>query len=221
MTPDHDAIAAAAAQHRLRIFGAFHPREGDGAPQSTGTLVLLGPDGPGFWSHLTAQPEWDGTDPVDRWSTRAIGELARDLGARALFPFGGPPWHPFVGWALRSGRAWTSPVGLLVHDAAGLMVSYRGALALPGRIALPAPPATSPCTGCPAPCRTACPPAALGAGGFHLPACRAHLSAPRGRECRTGCLVRRACPVSRAHHRDPRQSAYHMHAFQPGPGPCD
>jgi hypothetical protein len=66
--------------------------------------------------------------------------MACDLGAKALFPFTGPPWHPFIAWARRSGRAWESPVGFLVHDRAGLMVSYRGALALSHRIDLPATP---------------------------------------------------------------------------------
>jgi epoxyqueuosine reductase len=60
-----------------------------------------------------------GPDPIDRWSRRVIGHMACDLGAKALFPFGGPPWHPFIAWAKRSGRAWESPVGFLVHDRAG------------------------------------------------------------------------------------------------------
>ena len=51
--------------------------------------------------------------------------------ATALFPFGGPPWLPFPAWARRTGRAWDSPVGLLVQRRPGLFVSYRGALALP------------------------------------------------------------------------------------------
>jgi hypothetical protein len=99
-------IAAAAAQHRLSVFGAFHADEDDGLPPGTGTLVMLGPDEPGFWLHLTSQPEWrDGrADPVDRWSSRVIGALADRFGATALFPFGGPPYHPFYQWALRTGR---------------------------------------------------------------------------------------------------------------------
>jgi hypothetical protein len=40
-------------------------------------------------------------DPIDRWSRRVIGHMACDLGAKALFPFGGPPWHPFIAWAKR------------------------------------------------------------------------------------------------------------------------
>jgi hypothetical protein len=152
----HDGIAERLARHRLEVFGAFHPGPGDGAPAGTQTLLLLGPSEPGFWDHVTATPEFtDGRpDPLDRWSRRVIGHLACDLGAKALFPFAGPPWPPFIAWARRSGRAWASPVGFLVHDRAGLMVSYRGALALKRRIDLPAPPEASPCEGCARPCPT-------------------------------------------------------------------
>ena len=140
MTPDH--IEALARPHALAVMGAFHPDPEDGAPEGTGTLVLLGPDGPAFWPVLTSSPEWQdgGPDPVDRWSRRVIGRLACDLGAKARFPFGGPPYQPFIRWAKRSGRAWDSPVTILVHDTAGLLVSYRGAIALPERLDLPGPP---------------------------------------------------------------------------------
>ena len=143
--------------------GGFHPAPADALPDRCETLILLGPSEPGFWLHFTQSPEWaDGAaDPLDRWSTRVIGALAAELGGTALFPFGGPPYHPFYTWALRSGRAWASPVHLLVHDVAGLMVSYRGAVALPRRVALQ-PVGASPCITCQGqPCRTACPAAAL------------------------------------------------------------
>lgn len=206
------ALEGAAASERLEIMGGFFPGPDDGVPEGTGTLLLLGP-APDFWDHLTAQPEWDGApDPVDRWTTRVIGDLAGRFGGTALFPFGGPPWHPFIGWAKRSGRAWESPVTLLVHDRAGLMVSYRGALALPDRLDLPPPPDAPPCVTCNAPCVAACPPRALTVGGYDVPACKDFLA--RSTECRSGCLVRRACPVSQAYARDPRQSAYHMEVFR-------
>jgi epoxyqueuosine reductase len=123
------ALSARLADHRLEVLGGFTLTEDeDGLPAGTRTLLLIGPAEPGFWPHLTAQPEWDGTpDPVDRWSRRVIGRLACDLGAKALFPFGGPPYHPFYRWALRSGQVWDSPVRLLVHARQGLMVSIRGA----------------------------------------------------------------------------------------------
>ncbi|WP_432621597.1 ferredoxin [Albidovulum sp.] len=210
-------IAAAALPHRLGVFGAFHLSPEDGLPEAYRTLVLLGPEEPGFWPHLTAQPEWqDGRpDPIDRWSRRVIGRIACDLGGKAHFPFGGPPYRPFYQWALKSGRAWASPVTLLVHDRAGLMVSYRGAIALRERLDLPAPPAASPCDTCDGkPCLTACPPGALGATGYDVPACNAFLDTPAGADClSSGCAVRRACPVSRAYGRLPQQSAYHMRLF--------
>lgn len=210
------AIALRLDPHRLAILGAFHPGPGDGLPDGTGTLALIGPAEPGFWPHVTAQPEWqDGTpDPIDRWSRRVIGRIACDLGAKAHFPFAGPPWKPFQAWALRSGQAWQSPVRLLVHATQGLMVSFRGALALPERLPLP-PPAARPCDGCDGqPCRTACPPGALTEADYNVPACRAFLDTQAGAPCLTaGCAVRRACPLSRTYGRLPAQSAYHMSMF--------
>ena len=122
-----------------------------------------------------------------------------------------------LGEALRSGRAFASPVTLLVHDGAGLMVSYRGAIALPGRVDLPAPPAASPCDGCAAkPCLSACPARALDVRGYDVPACHAFLDMADGADCLSGgCIVRRACPISHAYGRLPEQSAYHMRLFHP------
>jgi len=207
-------LSARLATHRLAVFGAFHPGPEDGAPPGTGTLVLIGPAEPGYWAHLTAQPEWqDGTpDPVDRWSRRVIGRLACDLGAKAVFPFGGPPYAPFQRWAKATGRAWESPVRLLVHDVAGLMVSYRGALALKPRLDLNTP-GPRPCDGCAAPCLTACPAGALTGAGYDVPACHAFLDA-EGQDCLSGgCLVRRACPLSESYGRVAEHSAYHMRQF--------
>lgn len=213
----YDAIAGQAARESLEIFGAFHPGPDDPVPEGTGTLLLLGPREPGFWAAITASPEWqDGAaDPLDRWSARVVTAIARAAGGTALFPFGGPPWHPFYAWAVSTGRAFVSPVTLLVHDTAGLMVSYRGAIALPDRIDLPAPPKASPCLACAGkPCLTACPAGALTAKGYDVPACHAFLDTAAGADALSGgCLVRRACPISQAYGRLPEQSAYHMRLF--------
>jgi hypothetical protein len=219
-TPDHDALQARLRAEGLDIFGGVHPAPDEPhLPGGTATLLLLGPHEPGFWARLTASAEWqDGRpDPVDRWSRRVIGRIACDLGAKALFPFAGPPWLPFQSWAERTGRAWPSPVRLLVHDIAGLMVSYRGALALKQRLALPPPPAAAPCDTCAGkPCLAACPPRALTGAGYDVPACHAFLDTAPGAGCLTlGCAVRRACPVSARYGRLPEQSAYHMRRFHP------
>lgn len=205
-----DVENAARGRH-LRVRGAFHP-ENMGKVR---TLVLLGPDEPAFWLAFTQSPEYlDGTPaPMDRWSVRVIGDLAETLGAQAFFPFGGPPHAPFFRWAVQSGRAWPSPINLLVHDKAGLFVSYRGALGLTSKLALPKPP-SPPCTTCARPCTTACPVDAFVNGSYDVPACKAHLATSAGQDClRQGCAARRACPVSQQFGRLPQQSEFHMRAF--------
>lgn len=209
-------VQARLAPHHLAVMGGFAAEPGDDLPRGTRTLLLIGPVEPGYWAHLTTQPEWlDGrADPVDRWSRRVIGRIACDLRAKALFPFGGPPWRPFYAWALRSGRAWESPVRFLVHETAGLWTSYRGALALREDVDLPSAPAR-PCDTCGArPCLEACPVGALTGSGYDLPRCHDHLNTIAGADCLSqGCAVRRACPVSQSHGRMPEQSAYHMSQF--------
>ena len=205
-------IARAAGQQYLAVMGTVDRN----LPDGIGTLVLLGPGEPGFWAAFTASPEYrDGRpDPLDRWSGRVIGGLAEILGATPYFPFGGPPHQPFVRWALDSGRAHVSPVGLLVHDTAGLMVSYRGALGFAERIDAPAAP-PSPCITCrDKPCLSACPVDAFASGGYDVAACKADLDRD-GNDCMArGCSVRRACPVSQRHGRVEAQSAFHMRAFR-------
>lgn len=199
-------LRALTAEH-LFVAGALH----EGAE----TIFLLAPDEPGFWAHVTAQPEFaDGAaDPLDRWSKRVITALARPLGARALFPSDGPPFAPFFQWALQSGQAHASPIRLMVHARMGLWASFRGALALPGHLPL-APPAPNPCTGCAAPCATACPVAALGPAGYDVAACHRFLDRPDGANClSSGCLARRACPLSQSYGRLDQQSAWHMRQF--------
>lgn len=212
--PALPALEALLAEERLQVLGGLAVAAGEaGFPAGTRTLLMLGPLEPGFWAHLRAQPEWGQPDPVDRWSRRVIGRIACDLGAKALFPFGGPPYHPFYQWALRTGRVWDSPVRLLVHAGQGLMVSFRGALALKDVVEVP-PPVAKPCDACAAPCLTACPAGALTGAGYDVPACHAWLDRAEGAECLSGgCLVRRACPVSQSYARLPEQSAYHMRQF--------
>jgi hypothetical protein len=205
----------AGSQH-LDVFGAFHPEPSDGAPAGCKTMLLLGPKEPGFWGFVISEPEFRDNlaDPVDRWSERAITNLASILDGIAVFPFGGPPHAPFISWALRTGRAWSSPVSFLVHDTAGLFLSYRGAIALNERVLLPATP-LSPCDACTErPCLSACPARAIDALGYDLNACHAYLDTDSGQTCLTnGCAVRRACPVSQSYGRQAVQSAHHMKAF--------
>lgn len=197
--------------HGLFVMGTLAEDEG------RATRVLIGA-APEMWSVFQASKEaQDGLDdPLDRWSKRIIGAIASDLGAsRLAFPSDGPPYPAFIAWGLASGRFWTSPVGMLVHDVAGLWISLRGAFVLPAPYETGmSGPGECPCTGCDAPCRTACPVNALGHGDYEIDACKAYLIEPAGRDCMEGgCKARRACPVSRAFGRLPAQSAFHMEAF--------
>lgn len=219
--PLYDNIERASLANGLIVMGALHPARVEARGVDHGTLILLG-TGRDFWTTFSAAPEaGDGMpDPVDRWSLRVVGALARRFGGQALFPFGGPPYSPFIDWALRSERAFTSPVGMLVHDTVGLMISYRGALHFGHEIPFPAPPAGSPCMTCvEKPCLDACPVGALGAGhGYDLAACHGYLDSDPGRDCmERGCAVRRACPLSAGAGRPEAQSALHMRAFQKPP----
>ena len=206
-----DIETVAGAEH-LAVMGVVQ----DDLPEGVATLVLLGPLEPGFWPAFTASPEYrdDTPHPLDRWSLRVITGMAERLDATPFFPFGGPPYQPFIAWAKASGQAHSSPVGLLVHDTAGLMISYRGALGFAERIEAPAPP-PNPCETCQTrPCLTACPVDAFASGSYDVAACKADLERP-GNDCMTrGCAVRRACPVSRDYGRLEAQSSFHMRAFK-------
>lgn len=197
----------------LAVCGGFHPGPRDGAPKGMGTLLLVGADGERLWPVFAAAPEHsDGVpDPLDRWSRRVLTAVAAGFGGRAVFPFEGPPYPPFIAWAARGEHSRPSPVRLPVSPVRGLWASYRGALALPGRLELPLTPATDPCLGCPAPCLTACPVVALTASGYDVDACVAHVGDAGGTACRLGCLVRRACPVGEAPPLPQRR--FHMDAF--------
>ena len=209
----YDEIGQAANGAGLTVMGALYSREDDSS------VILMGA-GPGFWDILENAPEMRNpeADPVDRWSERVINALAAGLGAHAVYPFGGPPYAPFIRWAELSGRAWPSPTGMLVHDTVGLMISYRGALRFRGRIPVPAPQTENPCLTCVSrPCVTACPVGALSdTQPYKLDVCHEFLDTDAGQDCMSfGCAARRACPVSAGAARCPAQSAHHMKAFHP------
>lgn len=205
----------ALAETGLAILGHVNPEPSDISGMST--LLLLGP-APNFWE-VFCQSEManDGRrDPVDRWSEMEISKLATQFDASAFFPFGGPPYMPFLSWALDTGRCWQSPVGMLVHDTSGLLISFRGALGFGDVIAPSMPQGPAPCETCvDKPCLSTCPVSALGNEGYDVALCKSYLSDQEGKDCMDrGCLVRRSCPISQGAFRQDAQSALHMRAFR-------
>jgi hypothetical protein len=166
-----------------------------------------------FWDVFRSSPEFAiPENPMDAWSKKALGVVAEKTGGRAIFPSDGPPYAPFFTWALRTKRCHQSPINLLVHDRAGLMVSFRGALALPFKLDLPEAPPSS-CESCAGkPCLTTCPVDAITPEGYDVARCKSHIRGA-GQDCMRGCKARLACPVSQRFGRRPEQSEFHMHAF--------
>jgi hypothetical protein len=205
-------IASALSPFGLKPLGQCHTERSDDLPFD-GTLILVGPDEPTFWPIFTQSPEYADAapDPLDRWSRRVLSNLALQFDGKALFPFGGPPFQPIFTWALRTGQLWSSPIGFLVHDQAGLFVSFRGVLLV--RDHVPATPTISPCDRCAdQPCKTTCPVGAFDSG-YDVALCKTHLSNTAGADCMTqGCRARRACPIGQSS-RLPEQAQHHMKAF--------
>jgi hypothetical protein len=162
----------------------------------------------------------DEPNPLDSWTRRVVTAAAGDLGASAsLFPFEGPPYHPFQRWALRADRVHPSPLGILIHPEFGLWHAYRAALCFVAELALPARPAAqTPCGTCrDRPCLSTCPVSAFSASGYDVEACARHVASPAGAPCREqGCLARDACPVGQAYAYSPAQAGFHMTHFLRG-----
>jgi ferredoxin-like protein FixX len=199
-----DGIQKAIAPHGLFVMGW------------TDTRVLIGADSH-WWDIFKQTAEYhDGRkDPIDRWSKRILNALADRVEAKAHFPSDGPPYAPFIAWAMATGQFWQSPTGMMIHARAGLMISIRGALEFAAQFA-PSPAAPNPCETCTdKPCIAACPVDALAAThAYDVPACKAYLDTPGGVDCMTrGCHVRCACPISQVFDRPEAQSAFHMKAF--------
>jgi hypothetical protein len=213
-------ILAAIEQTGLVPRGAMRLDASDrrGALADIRAIVLAGMAGRQGWGAFAASAEaGDGMDdPLDRWSRRVIEALARDLGATAFFPFGGPPFWPFQQWARRSEPVHPSPIGLLIHPRYGLWHSYRGALGFGEALDVREPAAApSPCDSCrDRPCLNACPVGAFSGSGYDVAACAGHLQDAAGADCLgLGCRARRACPVGAEHAYGPEQANFTMRAF--------
>jgi ferredoxin len=219
---DHASVCRAVEARGLVPRGAFQPVSNDAVPamadgRRVATLVLVGVVGRSSWDAFQAAEESrQSPNPLDRWSRRVLGELAAALGAEAIFPFGGPPYLPFLRWAQRAEAVHPSPIGPLIHPDYGLWHAYRGALAFAEPIELPpADTRPRPCDTCAdSPCLSTCPVGAFSARGYDVPACIDHIGAGQGADCLGGgCLARRACPVGVTYQYAPDQMTFHMRAF--------
>jgi ferredoxin len=172
-----------------------------------------------LWPAFSTSPEYqDGlAHPLDRWSQRIGTEMAAGLGAQVLYPFVGPPFQPFIRWAMKAGNVNASALGMLIDREYGLWHAYRFALALPEPLEEQTSneQAESPCLSCAAkPCLLACPVKAFSGVAYNVNVCVDYLAADDTASCNHGgCLARRACPVGETYHYQPDHARFHMQAF--------
>ena len=186
--------------------------------QPAQTLLLIGSTGPSIWPRFTASPEFkDGIrDPLDRYTKRILTGIAALHGLSPLFPWEGPPYHPFQQWAQNCGGFSPSPMGVLAHVDYGPWTGFRAAFLGPTALEVPRqgrqPGPCETCTG--KPCLTACPVSALDIEtGYDVPKCRTYVAGKEDASCRTGCLARRACPFGPEHSQIAETGKFHMRSF--------
>ncbi|WP_428687500.1 hypothetical protein [Roseibium sp.] len=192
------------------------PPLSDGRPARS--LLLIGSTGPSLWPAFRASPEFSDAapDPLDRYSKRVLNGLARIFALEALFPFEGPPYHPFQQWALECGGFSQSPLGVLAHRDYGPWAGFRAVFLSANPFADAAlSPEPGPCETCKdKPCLTVCPVDAISLeDGYRVADCRGHLAEDKTRDCWSGCLARRACPFGQEHRQSAETSGFHMESF--------
>ena len=182
------------------------------------SLCLVGNGGRALWPRLP-KPLLQ-VDPVDTYTM----EMVRRFAAESLqdrFPEILYPHKEFVLPLQRLGRffnlAHPSLFGLDLHREFGPWFAYRCAFLTRAKIPEHKPaPFPPPCESCEyKPCRSACPPSAVGqsASAFKLSTCadfRLQAKSP----CLDRCLARLACPYQEQHRYTEEQIRYHM--LRPG-----
>jgi hypothetical protein len=224
-----DRIAEGLRPFGLVLRGGFTVDAADGVPELTDgraarSVLMIGnvgePGGDPMWRAFAAdRARFPGLHPMNDWTRAAIDPIAHAVGVTALYPFDGPPYHPFQKWAMRAEPVSPSPLGLFIHPEYGLWHAYRAALVFAERVDLP-PRATlaSPCDTCTdKPCLTSCPVGAFTTKGYDVPRCADFLETKAGEDCMDhACRARRACPVAPERAPVTDQARFHMEAFRRG-----
>ncbi|MDH3661907.1 MAG: hypothetical protein OEU92_18070 [Alphaproteobacteria bacterium] len=199
----------------LEILGSLEVEEGeqllpDRAAQPC-MVAIIGNVGSAIWPPFERARQNRPGLTLDQWTEDVVGGIASDFGLDAVFPFQGPPYHPFIRWAKRTGNLFSSPLGLTIHPSFGLWHAFRAALLIDHTVDRPEASAEHPCETCrDRPCLSACPVGAFGGDGYDFAACLDHVATPSN-PCREGgCLARIACPVGRRYRYREPHAAFHM-----------
>ena len=235
MESEYHRIKQIAARSGLVIRGGFNLTAADEGlyidkATEAKALLLFGNAGSSIWSTFSASDEYcDGlNDPMNRWSERVGNEIALELNGLALFPFGGPPYKPFIQWAKKAESLGNSRLGMLIHPDYGLWHAYRFGIALPrsfpeldrhaetGRSAEnECLDSSALCTICvDQPCLDSCPVNAFSDEGYDVEGCYGFLKENPNSDCRNHtCSARLACPEGRSFSYEKAHARFHMDAF--------
>ena len=218
-----DKILNCANRYGLIVRGGFAVAVEDKVPDigvdAAQSLILFGNAGSSLWECFSASDEYlDGNpEPLNRWSERIGHEIAAHFGGLALFPFGEPPYQPFLQWAKKSESLRSSRLGMLIHPQYGLWHAYRFAVAFPtvpdGMIKVEAD--QDICARCPdQPCLSRCPVDAFTGESYDVERCYSYLDGHPGNSClEQGCAARLACPEGLRFRYQPDHARFHMAAF--------
>jgi ferredoxin-like protein FixX len=199
----------------LELLGSFTPDRQDGwfpeRARQPSTIALVGNVGSRMWPHFDAARQKAADLTLDQWTEGVIEGIASDFGLDAVYPFKGPPYHPFIQWAKRTGQLFSSPIGLTIHPDYGLWIAFRAALLIDHPVDDGGQAADHPCEACEEkPCLSTCPVGAFAKDGYDFQVCLDQVATPNNACREGGCLARIACPVARALRYEKPHAVFHM-----------
>ncbi|MDI6026852.1 hypothetical protein QBK99_11690 [Corticibacterium sp. UT-5YL-CI-8] len=218
-----EQLNSAFAKVGLSLRGGFSFSASDNTPHGLSghparSVLLVGNAGAAYWPHfrrwLSEQPA-PIQNPLDTWCRQVIGDIAEQVGARAVSP-ADKPFLPFQQWAMRAEGLRASPLGILMHPDYGVWHAYRGALLFDVEVPIQMSRTLNHrCDLCASkPCKKHCPVAAHAGEGFAYADCLSHVRSPAGLICREqGCLDRNACPQGTEFRYPTEVQRFHMDAF--------
>jgi epoxyqueuosine reductase QueG len=179
--------------------------------------VVIGSGGRALWRAFERAPEFGvGSDPLDAYCERIAAEAVAALAGTGHPAVAILAHHPrdgtfadLVALGREAGLGAPSRLGLLVHPVYGPWLSLRAVVLTAAEVPVtPKPEAFDPCTGCPAPCASACHGAAVLPAGFDVGRCAA--TRARDPACAARCDARHACVLGQDHAYLSSAEAHHM-----------
>jgi len=187
----------------------------EGILQDAQSVLVVANAGRGLWHCFQRAPEFAlETDPLDTYTRRCLRDASEPDAAFALYnDKRHDSYLPLVALAREAGLGSPGRIGVLLHPVYGPWISFRGVVFVRERILAEHPKPFDPCTGCPAPCASACHGNVVRPEGLNAEGCynsRLTLEA-----CALRCDARRACVVGPEYAFSPEQEAHHARIRSP------